>query len=265
MYQRHWGMKEWPFRRGLDTSAFYQSGSHEEALARPLYLVEHRHRLNLHTGRSGTGKSLLLSVLARQFSLAGLLAGQLSLLGITAAEFPALAAEALGIHEAFELSPAGVWREIQDTLRQRRYVRQQVVLLLDDADEADPAIHAQIAALLHLDPGVESPLTVIVSAAHDVARLGTRLLELIELRVELEPWDREELAAYLHGCLERAGASQEVFREEALTRLHALTGGVPRRVNQLAELALLAGAGVGQNEVDERTIEMAHEELSVRV
>jgi len=62
MYQTHWGLQESPFRGCLDPKSFYQSPTHEEALARLHFLVEHGRRLGLLTGPSGSGKSLLLEV-----------------------------------------------------------------------------------------------------------------------------------------------------------------------------------------------------------
>lgn len=42
MYQAHWGLRESPFRGLLDPKFFYQSPTHEEALARLHFLVEQR-------------------------------------------------------------------------------------------------------------------------------------------------------------------------------------------------------------------------------
>ena len=51
----------------------------------------------------------------------------------------------------------------------------------------------------------------------------------------------------------------------ATTRLYELSCGVPRRVAQLADLALLAGAGLELEQVDAATVESAYQELGVLV
>ena len=66
MYQAHWGLQESPFRGDLDPKSFYQSPTHEEALARLSFLVGQHRRLGLLVGPSGSGKSLLLEVFAQQ-------------------------------------------------------------------------------------------------------------------------------------------------------------------------------------------------------
>ena len=49
----------------------------------------------------------------------------------------------------------------------------------------------------------------------------------------------------------------------ALVRLHELTGGVPRRIKQLADLALLAGAGGNMAQIEPSTIDSVYQELGV--
>ncbi len=46
-------------------------------------------------------------------------------------------------------------------------------------------------------------------------------------------------------------------------RLHELSQGIPRRVRQLAELSLLAGASKQLAAVDGPTVDSVHEELGV--
>ena len=65
MYARHWGLVDIPFQSTVDRRWFYEGPSHEEALARLLFLVEQHRRLGLLIGAAGTGKTMLLSVLQR--------------------------------------------------------------------------------------------------------------------------------------------------------------------------------------------------------
>jgi general secretion pathway protein A len=68
---------------------------------------------------------------------------------------------------------------------------------------------------------------------------------------------------YVSTALEHAGRATPVFTDEALYHLHDLCGGIPRRVNQLANFALLAGAGRKMAEIDLETIDGAYHELAV--
>ena len=66
MYTEHWGLRESPFRGSLDPRYFFNSPSHDEALARLQFLVDNQRRLGLMLGAAGSGKSLLLEVFSRR-------------------------------------------------------------------------------------------------------------------------------------------------------------------------------------------------------
>jgi general secretion pathway protein A len=109
-----------------------------------------------------------------------------------------------------------------------------------------------------------APLTVVAAARPESARrIGQRLLDHVALRIDLAPWNEDETRHYLHTSLAAAGRQQPAFNEAAERRLFELSRGAPRRVNQLAQLALLAGAGQKLVQVDAATIDAVEEELSV--
>ena len=82
MYQTHWELDESPFRGALDPQSFCQSPTHEEALARLHFLVDHHRRLGLLMGPPGSGKSLMLEFFADQLRRGGRPAARVDLLGI---------------------------------------------------------------------------------------------------------------------------------------------------------------------------------------
>ena len=65
------------------------------------------------------------------------------------------------------------------------------------------------------------------------------------LAVRLSNLTRAEVASYVAAKLEAAGRREPAFTPRALTRLHALSAGLPRAVDRLASLALIASATRG--------------------
>ena len=65
MYAQYWGLVDIPFHSTVDMRWFFEGPTHEEALARLLFLLEQHRRFGLIVGPIGTGKSLLLSVAAK--------------------------------------------------------------------------------------------------------------------------------------------------------------------------------------------------------
>ena len=61
----------------------------------------------------------------------------------------------------------------------------------------------------------------------------------------------------------RADDLMAAFADPAISRLHELSRGIPRRITQLADLALVAAAGEQRQQVDAEVVESVFHELSV--
>jgi len=262
MYQSHWGLRVAPFHGDSAVQFLHQSPTHEEALARLQFLVKNHRRLGLLTGPSGSGKSLVLETFAEQLRRRGLPVAKMSLLGVEPAEMLLLLAVGLKLNPEPSTSMVGLWRVITDRLAEFYYQRLETVILLDDADCADSRVLAQVARLARHDSASETRLTLVLAGRGEkIGCLGDHLLELAELRIDLEPWDQADTANFLETSLVQAGRKSPVFSQSAIGRLHELTRGIPRRVSQLADLSLLAGAGANLQQVDADVVESVYHEL----
>jgi general secretion pathway protein A len=109
-------------------------------------------------------------------------------------------------------------------------------------------------------------LTMIASAnTAQLGRLGKGVLELVDLRIDLAPWDELDTIGYLQLALFEAGAERPLFDDQAMTELHRAAAGVPRGVNRLAEFALLAGAEHSQEIVDASAVEAAGAAINLSI
>jgi len=262
MYQTHWGLSKSPFRGGLDPQFFYESPTHEEALARLYFLVEQHRRVGLLMGSSGSGKSLLLELLAEGLYREGKAVAKVDLLGVEPAELLYLLTAGFGVNPDPTDSIARLWRTLTDRLAEYRFEQREAVVLLDDADQAGKGIPEQITRLAQHDASPESRLTIVLAGRHErMGRLGEGLLDLAELRIDVEPWKAPDTAGFLSTSLARAGRRSPIFDEPAVTRLHELSHGIPRRVSRLADLSLLAAAGKELEHIDADVVESAYREL----
>ncbi len=264
MYPNPWGLCESPFRVSLDARFFFQSPIHEEALARLHFLVEQRRRLGVLLGPAGSGKSLVLECFAAQLRRQGAAVARTDLDGVDLEDM--LAAVGVG----WELNPDGgarshvLWRLVEDRIKQFRYEQRATVLLVDDAHCGEKATTAALMRLAESDLSPDSRLTIVLGArSESIALLDPRFLELAELRIDLEPWDQSDTAAYLAASLAAVGRGEPLFDGAAATRLHELAGGVPRRVSLLADLALLAAAGENRETIDAHIVESAYRGLGL--
>lgn len=269
MYHNYWGLRTSPFRPHPRT--IEPTSSQHEALARLAYLVEDARTCGAVVGESGTGKTLVLAALARQALREGRKCITLSLLGRSAAEFVGQLAELLAPAVASpnrfwlfseDVSRIAAWRTIRDALSVSRHTWSGLVIACDDVDEAPAETLSDVLRLVELAATTHAPLTLLAATTPSgISLLPPRLRERCELRVELTAWDADETADFLLAALLAAGARGTIFDPTALLRIFELTGGNPRQVAQLAELALLAGAGQQVASIDEYLIDGVFEEL----
>ncbi|WP_254510342.1 ExeA family protein [Anatilimnocola floriformis] len=260
MYHAHWGLQTSPFGNEAAASPAPASAGFDEALARLQYLLEQRGRAGLLLGSSGTGKTTLLRRfcdVSRRHGLAAALVG-----GKGASESSFLQQLSRG----WQLPPVNdrelCWEQFADRLVELRFEQTAAVVALDDADQTPAAIRCQFERLQHLADQAQTQLTIVLASELETAgSIGAALLDQIELRIDLTPWTEEETAEHVALRLLHSGSELPIFTDEAIAALHELSGGIPRKVDQIAQLALLAGAGQQLVEIDAVTLTEAYQEL----
>lgn len=262
MYEAHWGLRQSAFKGRTDAGYFHPSPPHDEALARLSFLVENRKRLGLVLGLPGSGKTLLLKTLARQLEATGAQVALVNMASLGAHDMLWELAARLALNPRRQQTRFQLWQTIVDRITENRYQQLRTVILFDDADEASPEVLTDVMRLVRHESSGASNMTAILAADTRFQEwLGERLLELVELKSDLEFWQPDDTREYLKTSLARAGGDRCVFPDEAALRLHELARGVPRQVNHLAEMALVAGAAHHLEQIDTGTIDAVYEEL----
>ncbi|WP_428307500.1 ExeA family protein [Lacipirellula sp.] len=262
MYHAHWGLERSPFAGG-DGLPFFEGEGQTEAIARLRYVAEQRRHALLLAGR-GVGKTALLRQFAETRRYEGLQTAMMSLAGLSPREFLWQAAAQLALGPKSSDDVVQLFRRITDHGSAVGWgAGAATALLLDDADQAGADVRMQLLRLLSLAGGTTPWLTVVLAATPTGARrMGDELLDALDLRIELEPWSEPEMVGYIQHALLAAGAEQPIFDDEALGALHALSDGVPRKINRLADHALLGAAAEDRDTIDAAMIEAAHDALS---
>ena len=101
--------------------------------------------------------------------------------------------------------------------------------------------HATSTCSAHRGFGQETRLTVI-RVGRPSSEPSPEPEDGWTLAIGLLRLTRSQVDAYLNAKLAVAGASERIFTPRAVTRLHGLSGGIPRGLEQLAALSLMAGA-----------------------
>ena len=265
MHTSHWGLEKSPFHAGSAEPLFYAGLPQQEALARLRFLIHNQRRLGLVQGEPGAGKSLLVELFAEECRGQNWAVARLNLLGISVREFHWQLALALQAAPRVGDDSLELLRRWEARLKQHQLLAEPTIILLDDAEQAGVDVLMQLTRLVQLPPSAVGNLTLILTAQpQHVGRLGNRLLELVDLPIELEPWDCQDTTGYIQIALIESGCERPLFEESALETIHRLTRGVPRQVNRLADFALLAAANAELELIDSHTVAEAHAELTTR-
>jgi type II secretory pathway predicted ATPase ExeA len=249
--------------RHPSTPATADQGPHEEALARCEYLIETRKAFGLVTGPAGAGKSELLRALATS----ALRLGGPDPILIDATHLDGISL----IRELCDAFSVSAWsgdahdrlRFIRDRLEGLAACEASQLVLIDHLDEALPDALAIITHLLRVTARLQS-LTVI-AAARELQSTGLASLQrdLGWIRIELQTLNGGQTAQSVRRSLRDAGRHERALAGGAAAELHTLTGGNPRQVQRLVELALLASEAEASEAISTDSIRSAAEELAV--
>jgi type II secretory pathway predicted ATPase ExeA len=242
VWRGHWGLTRDPFA-GRD-SPYVSLPAHDEALYRLVHSIEQAEPRVVLRAESGLGKTTVLHAAMaatrsprRRFALIRTPVDRTQFLSLLAAQ--------LGQPCGREPSLHASWNWAARALRVAVLEGFHVVLALDEgADRLDPGIPPDLEALGHLGCGDDVGLTVIRVVGTE-AGLHPDPAEAWTLAIGLKRLTRSEVEVYLAAKLAAAGCGEPIFTPRALTRLHARSGGVPRGIERLATLSLMAAAQRG--------------------
>lgn len=270
MYERYWQLERNPFDDS-DLRGFFRSETHQATLLKLRYLIENGKGTGLLVGGTGFGKTYLTQALAAELGQSHGPFIHLVFPQLSPAELLAYLAAELGATEAGPHEAAGLDRIVRDVdqrLRQLTEEGRHPVIIVDEAHLIEDVAVFQALRLLLNFQHQQCRFSLIFAGQHEllntVRRLG-QLDERVAVKCLLRALTRDETAGYVACRLEAAGAPRPIFEPEAMQPLHELSGGVPRRINRLCDLALLVGFADESRTISADQIEAVSEELTAAV
>lgn len=267
MYESYWQLSCKPFEPSGDAPWYYPSEVHQGALLKLRYALESNRAAALITGGTGLGKSMLVGTLRKQLGERFAPFAHVVLPQMSTREMLAYVANELGapLIEPATFSIEESLRRLQNLLAELSQSGRHAVLALDEAHLlADSHSLESVRLLLNLSEGGPARLSLLLVGQTALLPALDRqpgLEERLSVKVLLRPLTVEETSSYIMHRLNAAGARREIFTTAALTRIHELTGGNPRRINRLCDLVLLIGFAEERPRIGPEQVEQVSNEL----
>lgn len=246
MYLEHFGLREAPFRLTSPSDFFFTGARRGATVDALIYAVMNDEGIIKISGEVGTGKTMACRVLIERLpdTVDTIYIANPSL---DPGELLLTLSTELGVSLSLPPQHRGaLLPAIYDVLIERYAEGRRVVLLVDEAHAMPKASLEQIRLLSNLETGRRKLLQLVLFGQPELdtllaARDMRQLKDRITHHFRLTPLTTAEVADYLDFRMRTAGyRGPALFSPAATRRIARISGGLTRRVNILADKALLA-------------------------
>jgi type II secretory pathway predicted ATPase ExeA len=259
-------MLERPFAAAPDADRYFPATASEEARRRLTRSIERGEGPALLIGGTGTGKTLLLEVLSRQF--------QNKMTTVLLAGAQLCTRRALQQSILFQLGlPYRALEEGDLRLSLLEFLRplegkpRKLMLLVDEADSLPTRLLEELRALTNIAYKGELLVgLVLVGSAALEERFAEPELSVFSQRLShrcyLSPFSREETFQYLRAQVAAVGIDPaRLFAQDGLDAIFVASDGVPRLINQIADQLVWLVGETGYAPIDAAIVQQAWAEL----
>jgi general secretion pathway protein A len=246
MYESFYGLSAKPFRLRPDPHFFFGSKGHKRAMAYLEYGLSQGEGFIVITGEVGAGKTTLVRNLFNHLSSEQIVAAHIVNTHLDSDDTLRMVVSAFGLPYE-NVSKADLLTRLEQFLRASDAQGRRALLVVDEAQNLKPGTVEELRMLSNFQTDEKCLLqTFLVGQPEFRGTLHSPGMQQLRQRViasyHLGPMDAEETKAYIEHRLTTVGwKGDPSFSDGAHDAIFAYTGGIPRKVNTLADRLLLMG------------------------
>jgi len=254
MYLEHFGLDRPPFKITPDTSMFYEGSKRGAALEALIYAINSGEGIIKVVGEVGSGKTMLCRMLEVKLS---------NIVDVVYIANPSLSPDNILHVIAHELhlnvknteSKLDVMQKLQDYLLKKHADNRQVVVFVEEAQSMPVETLEEIRLLSNLETDQHKLLQMVLFGQPELDdKLAQPQIRQLKERIThsfyLDPFPPEDTLDYLNFRLRSVGyRGPSIFNQRTANAVEKYSSGLSRRINIIADKALMATFSDGSHEV----------------
>lgn len=254
MYQEHFGLNRPPFKITPDTSLFFEGNQRGAALEALMYAINSGEGIIKVVGEVGSGKTMLCRMLEVRLSddvdviyIANPSVSPDNILHVIAHE--------LRLEVNNEMSKVDVMQQLQAHLLNKHASNHQVVMFVEEAQSMPVETLEEIRLLSNLETDRNKLLQMVLFGQPELDEKLSQphirqLKERITHSFNLSPFRPDDTLQYLNFRLRAVGyKGPDIFNKKTAGVVKKYSAGLTRRINIIADKALLAAFSEGGHTV----------------
>ena len=256
MFDNFYGLTGKPFQLTPDPEFYFRSVTHRKALSYLGYGLAQGEGFIVITGEVGSGKSTLVAHMMESLDESQVTVAQIVTSKLDGEEIVHVVARSFGLDiEGHDKATA--LTEIESFLHEEAREGRRCLLVMDELQNLTVSALEELRMLSNFQLG-NHPLLQTLLLGQPEFRVTIQSdpgLEQLRQRViaahHLEPMQKGEIEPYIVHRLKKVGwDGNPAFDQRVFSELYEASGGIPRRINQIANRLLLLGAVEERNRID---------------
>jgi MSHA biogenesis protein MshM len=262
MYYEHFGLTQAPFKITPNTDFFFTGGNRGPVLEALIYAITHGEGIVKVSGEVGSGKTMLCNMLQNRLP-PNVESVYLAHPSVAPEEALHAIAFELGLGIDRHADRLEVMHALQQHLLEQHAAGQRVVLFIEESQSMPLATLEEIRLLSNLETRNDKLLQMVLFGQPELDEILRRpdirqLRDRIAHSFRLEPLGDAEVREYLMFRMRAAGyRGPEIFSPNVVRQIARASSGLTRRINLIADKALLAAFSENTHTIEPRHVQAA--------